>query len=220
MLQENLLQFLYELSQNNNRDWFEKNKPRYQKEVKKPFEAFVDAVIDELKTFEPDFNIQAKDCVFRIHRDTRFSKDKTPYKTHLAAVFTQGGRKTMHQPGYYLHLEFGSLQLGGGAYFMEKDALEKARTRIMADPKAFHAILEDSEFKKRFGELKGEQNKIVPKPFKEAAKEEPLLLYKQFYFMNELNPQLVLKPDAPSLIGQYYRAALPFNRFFREAIGG
>jgi len=91
MLQSDFLQFLYELSQNNNREWFEKNKKRYEVTVKKPFEELVGELIDRLRIIEPDFQIQAKDCIHRIYRDTRFSADKTPYKSHVSAVFTPRG---------------------------------------------------------------------------------------------------------------------------------
>ena len=157
MLQPDFLQFLYELSQNNNREWYNQNKKRFESTVKKPFEAFVNALIERIKTFEPDYHPTAKDCIFRIYRDTRFSTDKTPYKTHMSAVFTSQGRKTMHEPGYYFQVSFGSLSIGGGAYFLEKEPLAAVRRAIVKHPRAFRKMIEAPAFIDKFGEIKGEQ---------------------------------------------------------------
>lgn len=217
-MQEQLLQFLYELSQNNNKDWFEKNKKRFETTVKKPFEEVVGAVIQKLKTFEPDFQIQPKDCIFRIYRDTRFSNDKTPYKTHMAAVFTQRGRQTFEQPGYYLHVEFGNLSLGGGAYFLDKPALQKVRTAILQDTANFRKIIDNQLFTSKFGEIKGEKNKVLPPEFKEAAKQEPLLANKQYYFMADIDPENWLRPDVVDFVAEYFKAGKPLNDFLRKAL--
>ncbi len=219
MLTTESLQYLYELSQNNNRDWFEKNKKRYEANLKKSFEAFVGELILRLKSFEPDFQIQPKDCIHRIYRDTRFSADKTPYKTHVSAVFTPRGRQTMDVPGYYMQLSYGSLMIGGGAYFLDKEPLTKVRTAIMQDTEAFRSLVFTGEFFDKFGELKGDKNKVLPPAFKEAAKKEPLIANKQFYFMAELDPELCLQPDFPEFVAAYFQAAQPINAFFRDAIG-
>jgi uncharacterized protein (TIGR02453 family) len=218
MLNPSFLEFLYELSQNNNRGWFEKNKTRFQKEVQQPFEVLVSEIIKEIKAFDPNFSMDPKQAAFRIYRDVRFSNDKTPYKTHMAAVFTNGGRQNMHDPGYYLHIEYGFLQLGGGAYFLDKEPLQKVRTRIMQNPSAFRQLIEASEFVDKFEEIKGEKNKILSTPFKEAVAVEPLLLNKQFYYMAELDPKMILESDFPKFVASYFQAALPVNRFLLEAV--
>lgn len=220
MLNTEFLQFLYELSQNNNRDWFEKNKKRYEATVKKPFEELVGEIIIQLRTFEPDFKIEPKDCIHRIYRDTRFSADKTPYKSHVSAVFTSQGKKTMDQPGYYLHLEFGNLMLGGGGYFLDKEPLAKVRTAIAQDPDSFRAIAFENNFVEKFGEIKGEKNKVLPAEFKDAAKKEPLLANKQFYFMTELDPEICLQPDFHKFVSNYFLAGKPLNDYLRRAIAG
>lgn len=220
MLPPDFLQFLYELSQNNNRDWFEKNKKRYETSVKKPFEATVGAIIEQLKKLEPSFQILPKDCIHRIYRDTRFSADKTPYKSHASAIFTPRGRQSMDVPGYYLHLEFGNLMIGGGAYFLDKEPLRKVRTAIAQNPEAFREVIENPDFVAAFGEIKGEKNKVLPPEFKEIAKKEPLLANKQFYFMAEMDPKNCLRPDFPEFVLQYMKIAQPFNDYFRRAIAG
>lgn len=219
MLNNDFLQFLYELSQNNNRDWFEKNKKRYESSVKKPFEETVGAVLERIRSFEPGFTATPKDCIFRIYRDTRFSADKTPYKTHVGAVLTSQGRKNMDQPGYYLHIEFGNLMLGGGAYFLNKEPLRKVRTAIMQDSGTFRDLVGNKEFIEKFSEIKGEKNKVMPPEFKEAVKSEPMLAHKQFYFMAEIDPENVLRPDFPDFAASYFKAGKPLNDFFRAAIG-
>jgi uncharacterized protein (TIGR02453 family) len=219
MMTNDLLQFLYELSQNNNKDWFERNKKRYEAVVKKPFEAIVTAIVERLKTFEPAFAaLQAKDCIHRIYRDTRFSADKNPYKTHVSAVFTPRGKQSMEYPGYYLHLEYGNLMLGGGAYFLDKEPLHKVRTAIAQDPGTFRQLLEAPAFAGQYGEIKGERNKILPPEFKEPAQREPLLFHKQFYFMAETDPENALRTDFPDFVAKAFQAALPLNQFFRQAL--
>ncbi|MBL7805786.1 MAG: DUF2461 domain-containing protein [Saprospiraceae bacterium] len=218
------LQFFYELSQNNNRDWFEKNKARYEATVKKPFAQLVGELIQRIQTFDSGYDtLQAKDCVFRIHRDTRFSADKTPYKTHASAVFVPKGKRTMEDmsfPGYYLQLSFGSLSLGGGAYFLDKPALHQVRTAILQNPSYFHQLLENKDFVEKYGSIQGEKNKVMPPEFKEAAKAEPLLYHKQFYFMAEVDPELSLRPDFADLVAAYFRAGQALNAYFRSALKG
>lgn len=219
MLTQDFLQFLYELSQNNNRDWFEKNKKRFEATVKKPWEETVDAIIENIRSFDPLIRASAKDCVFRIHRDTRFSADKSPYKTHMGAIVTSIGRKGMAEPGYYIHAEFGQLMLGGGAYFLDKEPLHKVRLAIAKSPSGFREIIENQEFVQNFGTLKGERNKVLPPEFKEAAKSEPLLANKQFYFMAELPPDHLLRPDFPQFAAEYLKAGKALNDFCRAAVG-
>jgi uncharacterized protein (TIGR02453 family) len=213
------LQFLYELSQNNNKDWFEKNKPRYEKTVKKPWEDTVNAIIEGVKAFEPDFKITAKDCIPRIYRDIRFSADKRPLKENTSAMLMRGGRKNMAYPGYYMSLEFGSLNLGGGAYFLEKEPLHKVRTAIAQDPEAFKNLLEGTEFTKKYVRILGEKNKVLPAEFKEAAVKEPLLFNKQFYFMVSMDPEVTLRPDFVAFVVDYFKAAHEVNLYFRKVLG-
>lgn len=225
MITHDFLQFLYELSQNNNRDWFEKNKKRYESTVKKPFEATVAAIIERVQQFEPQYGpITPKDCIFRIYRDTRFSKDKSPYKTNVAAAFNPKNIKSTSDalsfPGYYFHLEFGALWIGGGAYFLDKEPLRKVRTAIMQDPEAFRALISEKNFVEKYGALRGETNKVLAPEFKEAAKTEPLLYNKQYYFMAELDPELALDSRFPDFVADHFRAGRELNAFFRKVIFG
>jgi uncharacterized protein (TIGR02453 family) len=224
MITPEFLQFLYELSQNNNRDWFEKNKPRYEKQVKKPFEQLVSTLIQRFQSsFEPTFNLLPKHCIFRIYRDTRFSKDKTPYKNHVSASFAPAASKmsdTIAYPGYYFQIEFGRLMIGGGAYQLDKEPLHRVRAAIAASPSAFRELADDPHFREYYPEgLLGEKNKILPPEFKELAATEPMLYMKQFYFMAELDPEILLTPEAVDVIMAHFQAGHKLNDFFRKSVG-
>jgi uncharacterized protein (TIGR02453 family) len=212
------LQFLYELSQNNNKDWFDKNKPRYEADLKKPWEDTVGAIIERVKTFEPALQSTAKESIPRIYRDTRFSTNKSPYKTNVAAIINPGGKKAVDFPGYYIHLEFGNLMIGGGAYQVEKEPLHRIRTAIAQDPETFMEILHAPDFVTKFGEIKGEQNKVLPPEFKELKAKYPVIANKQFYFMAEMDPETALRPDFPEYVADYCKASAPLVEFLRKAI--
>ena len=223
MLTTDFLQYFYELSQNNNKDWFERNKPRYEATVKKPFEATVAGVIQRIGAFDPAYApLTPKDCIFRIYRDVRFSADKTPYKTHVSASFSLRNKKlavSADYSGYYLQIGFGNLLIGGGAYALDKPALQKVRTAILQDPTTFRALLAEPDFVAKYGELQGERNKVMPPEFKEAVKQEPLLAMKQFYFMAEMDPEAILRPDFPDFVADYFRAGQGVNDWLRGVVG-
>lgn len=116
--------FFEELSENNHRDWFDANRQRYEDEVKKPFRALVEALVLRLHDLEPNWVLDAGQCIFRINRDVRFSKDKRPYKEHVSAAFSKWGKKSAY-PGYYFQINHHQLMVGGGAYFLEKSIWKK-----------------------------------------------------------------------------------------------
>jgi uncharacterized protein (TIGR02453 family) len=218
MITQETLQFLLDLSQNNNKDWFEKNKKRYEYAMKKEFTPFVQAWITAVKTFDPAVNDLAKDSIFRIYRDTRFSNDKSPYKHYFSAVVSNGGKKSPDTPGYYLQLEGGCLMIGGGAYMLEKDKLFATREKIAAMPNDFMQIIENENFTSHFEALKGEKNVRIDPVFKDAAKAYPILLNKQFYVMASLDPSLIIQPNAIETVVTYCKAMKPLNDFLSETV--
>src|SRR5689334_13212529 len=130
MLQSTTIKFLKDLKKNNTKEWFDKNRKVYEA-AKKDFTDFVQTMIDKFgKKDESIAAIVAKDCLFRINRDIRFSKDKSPYKTNMGASINKGGRMTMNTAGYYFHLEPGNCFVGGGLWQPEPDALKKIRQEI------------------------------------------------------------------------------------------
>jgi uncharacterized protein (TIGR02453 family) len=215
---ENLLPFLRDLRQNNNREWYHANKKRYEKECKEPFKAFVGDLIDRLQELDPEIQIQPKDAIFRIARDTRFSKDKTPYKTHVGALVSKYGRKGKEYPGYYFHLEPGRLMLGGGAYFVERSSLDHIWNKIRLEHKRFRSIIEAPAFVQHFEQVKGEQYKRIPKEFRDFAEQEPLIANKQYFYMAELPDDKASQGNFMDFVVNYYAVGKPLNDFVAEAL--
>lgn len=205
--------FFKELAANNNKEWFDANKKRYEKDVKQPFEAFVGAVIERVRKVDPQVRIEPKEAIFRINRDVRFSNDKTPYKLNRSALVAPGGRKDHASPGIYFELGPENVGFYGGAYMPEKEALYELRERIAGDLKTFKKLREDKTFVKLFGGIRGERNKIIPAEFREAAAKEPLLFNKQLYFAAELPARTVTDPKLLDLLVEHYQAMRPMGLF-------
>ena len=209
---DKFLDFLRELELNNDREWFAANKKRFERDVKTPFEALVQEVIDLIGV-----DIAPKDAVFRIHRDTRFSKDKTPYKTHVGAIVGPQGRKGMDSIGVYFEVSGRRLGIASGLYMPDKERLLAVRRLIMARGAELEMILKAAKFKKMFGEIEGEKNKVLPPEFKEAAQSQPLLFNKQFYVWAEFDAEEAKRKDLAKFVFEHYKAALPLNEFLAEA---
>ena len=218
MIDQTSLNFLKDLKQNNNREWFHANKKRYEAELKGPFQELVARLIEAFQEVDPAIQIPPKDAIFRINRDTRFSKDKSPYKTNVGAIISRYGRKSKEYPGFYVHIEPGNIMMGGGAYFLPKEALYKVRNHIALHLKEFKKILTDKTFTEKFGTIKGEQNKRLPKEFQSVQTEEPLIANKQFYFMAEMDPKAALKEGLVALGASHFKAGYQVNRFLVEAM--
>jgi len=210
---QEFLDFFQELAHNNHRDWFHSHKSRYERHVKKPFHTFVADLIDRIHEDDPRITLEPKHAIFRINRDIRFSKDKTPYKTNVSAVISPQGRKDFTYPGFYIDFSHQKLYIGGGAYSVQKDQLERIRFAIATQSEAFQALLDQVEFKEKYGELKGEKNKRLPKELKEVAEKQPLIFNKQFYYMAELDSHHVLDHNLMDLVMEYYYAAKPMKDF-------
>lgn len=210
--------FFKDLAKNNNKDWFDANRKRYEASVKKPFEAFVAEAIKQVAKHDKNVRIEPKEAIFRINRDIRFSKDKTPYKLNTSAIVSAAGRKDHSTPGIYFELGPESVKFYGGAYEPEKDQLEKIRTAIMRDPKGFRKTIENKTFTALFDGVRGDANKVLPAEFKEAAKKEPLIANKQFYVGAELPAKLVADPKLMEKLMDHYLAMYPFNAWLASAM--
>lgn len=217
---KDFLDFFKELAANNNKDWFAENKKRYERSVKDPFNVFIQDVIDRTAKLDKRFEGEAKDAVFRIYKDVRFSKDKTPYKLQTSALIAPGGRKLgMGTPGMYLELGPEHFRFYSGLYMPEKDVLQRVREYIMAHSNELDKLVSDKTFVKNFGELRGEKNKVLPKEFKAAAETQPLLFNKQFYFFASLPPETVLQDDFADVVMGYFKASEPMRDFLTKASG-
>ena len=214
------IKFFKELKKNNHKEWFDANRKRYEKEVKIPFQIFIDEMIGRINADDPEIRIEAKDAIFRINRDIRFSKDKTPYKTQVSAIISAGGKKDKSVPGVYIEFNVNEIRFYGGAHMLDKEQLHNIRSAIAGNGKEFVQLIEDPGFKKRFSEILGEQNKRLPEEFVEVAKSQPLIANKQFYYYAIINIKNLTADDLPETLMEYYFAAKPMKIFLKNAIEG
>ncbi|WP_075342379.1 DUF2461 domain-containing protein [Tenacibaculum agarivorans] len=201
---ESTFQFLNQLSENNNRDWFAEHKSEFdavQKEVKQ----FYKAVQEQLEQHD---EIE-KHKFFRIYRDVRFSKDKTPYKTHFAGSFSRNGAHL--RGGYYLRLKSGESFLAGGFWEPNKDDLFRIRKEIEIDAAEFREILADPEFQKYFGDkFEGEELKTAPKGFDKTHPDIDLIRKKGYIAVRNFTDKEVLSKNFLQEIDKSYQALRPF----------
>lgn len=215
MIQKSTLRFLRLLKRNNNREWFNKNKHLYE-DAKKDFEIFVDSLIHRLSDFDPTLiGLQAKDCTFRIYKDIRFSKDKTPYKTNMGAAINEGGRK-MPIPGYYFHLQPGDCFLAGGLYMPTPDRLLSVRKSIATSKGKFRRILNSKDYKK-YWQLWEDKLKTAPKGFPKDHPDVDLLKYKSFIAFHNISDELVLSPKLMDYSIKAFKTIKPLIEFLKEA---
>lgn len=210
--------FFKELSKNNTSEWFNDNRKTYENEVKKPFSIFVDEMINRIRKYEPNITIKPADAIMRINKDIRFSKDKTPYNTHVAANISVYGKKDKSYPGFYFQLSHDKIEVFGGAYMVEPTTLLILRTNIAKNLKDFSAAYNDKNFKQKFGTIKGEQHKRVPEEFQSITAKEPLIANKQFYYNAEIKADLVTKDELPETLMEYYLAGKKVNDFLIKAL--
>ena len=212
------LEFFKELAGNNNKDWFDVNRKRYEKEIKDPFKKLVLDLIEAVDKVEGDIKIDPKHAIFRINRDVRFSKDKTPYKTNVSAVISKGGKKDHKNPGVYIELSPEHFRIYGGIYQLEKDDLLAVREYISENKMAFNKAITNKEFKNKYGEIHGEKNKILPKHLKEFGEDIPLIYNKNWYYYATLDPKTILKDDLIEIILDHHKSAKQVNSFFKKAL--
>lgn len=209
--------FFRELEKNNNKEWFDKNKKRFEASVKLPFEVFVSEMIKRMKKIDPSVNMSPKDAIFRIYRDIRFSNDKRPYKNYMSAAISSGGKKDYETPGLYLECRADLVRIYSGVYMAEKDVLYNVRTHIAENGKEFEKLLKDKKFTSVFGTIQGEKGKILPPELKEAAIKQALIFNKQFYYSADFGAGILLDDKLPEKLISAYSACLPMNKFLSKA---
>ena len=213
-MQSSTLQFLRNLEKNNNREWFNENKTLYQ-EAQQDVISFVEKLIEEMADFDEEMGkLEAKKSVFRIYRDTRFSKDKTPYKTNFGAGLGMGkGNKIS---GYYLHIEPGKSFLAGGVYKPEPSVLKTIRQEISAFGDEFKAILQQDEFRNYFRGLSVEDKlKKVPQGFEKDDKMAEYLKLKHFIVTHPISDEQLLSENAVKEFTKIFKAMKPLNDFLQ-----
>lgn len=210
--------FFKDLASNNSRNWFLEHKKRYEQSVRAPFLELLNGLIPEIQKIHPDILPDAKKAVFRINRDLRFSKDKTPYNVLMKAGLSPEGKKS-ELPGFYLGISAELVHLGGGLYNLGSERLQKVRAYLMSHLDEFISIYQDPKFKNKFGEIQGERNKRIPKEWTDEVSRCPYLLNKQFYAMAELPVEdLVNAKNQIELLLPHFRTIDPFISFLKKAM--
>jgi uncharacterized protein (TIGR02453 family) len=211
------LKFLSSLKRNNKRVWFLKHKPEYEESVRAPMLQLIEALAVEFAAFAPEILVSPK-CLFRIDRDTRFSKDKRPYKTHVAASFPVRGLDRHEGAGFYFHIAPTELLIGGGIYRPVPDELRLVRDHIAANHEQLKKILEARQFRKLFGTLSGEQSSRMPRGYSVDHPAEHYLRFKDLLAARELTPADATKSDFLETLVESYRGMYPLIRFLNEPI--
>lgn len=217
MITKETFSFLKDLKRNNYRDWFEANRNRYQ-QAKTEFSGFTTQLISGLHHLDPSIGTpEAKDCIFRINRDVRFSHDKSPYKTNMGAYIVRGGKKSVFA-GYYFHLEPGGCFAAGGVYVPQPNALKAIRQTIWEEKEKFLEIIRSREFQKHFSGIEGEQLKTAPQSYPKDHPDVWLVRYKSYSLIKNIPDTDLFKPGFMEELMDTYRAMLPFNKFLNSVL--
>ena len=220
-LRPELLQFLRQLAKNNNREWFQKNKERYESEVREPLQRFIEAFEPRLRKISPHFVADPSKVggsLFRIHRDTRFSRDKSPYKTYCGVQFRHERAKDVHAPGFYLHIQPGEVFLGVGLWHPDSDTLKLLRDAIVENPAKWKRAKSAKTFTDHF-ELAGDSLKKAPRGY---DPDHPLiedLRRKDFIAVTNLKQKDLTAVAFLDRFTTTCAAAKPFMRYLTEAVG-
>lgn len=209
------LDFLKDISKNNNREWFNKNKDRYLREYENMI-AFADALLTEMRKHDHIETASGKDSLFRIYRDTRFSKDKTPYKNYWAGSFKRATKKL--RGGYYFQIEPGNSFAAGGFFSPGPADLLRIRQDIDMNYADWKKLLSGKTIKTLFGELKGEKVTSAPKGFSKDNPAIGLLRHKQFYLQRNFTDKEVLNPDFLQHLNKTFKGLRPYFDYMSEVL--
>jgi uncharacterized protein (TIGR02453 family) len=217
---KSILSFLEELSENNSREWFAENKPKYEN-AKIEFEKFVTGIITEFGKIDKEIAyLEPKNVTYRIYRDTRFSSDKTPYKTNMGAFLVKGG-KSSGNAGYYFHIDPAGCFVAGGMYMPMPDVLKKVRREIFDNIEEFIEIIENKNFKKHFPKLDEDSKlKSFPKDFPKNFEHIDYLKYKSYTFSKPISYNTLNSKNLLNEILRAFTALVPFNKFLNTAKSG
>ncbi len=220
MLQKSTFQFLRELKNNNQREWFEANKTNYQS-AKLDVEAFIGSVLTHLTAYDKAYaELKPAQCLFRIHRDVRFSKDKIPYKTNFGASLNPAGKKSLFA-GLYIHIEPGASFVGGGLWMPAGPAVQAVRQEIDYQTDEFLALLLEPAFKRHYGDLTQEHIlQRMPKGYEEVHAAAKYLKLKSWVGMSPVKDSEFYTPDAAAQLAERLWALNPLIQFINRSISG
>ncbi len=215
---DSVITFLKDLDQNNNRDWFNENKKRYQVALDR-FRELAGSLIEGISQYDPSIaNLEARDAIFRIYKDIRFSKDKTPYKTHFGCWMAKGGRKST-DAGYYFHLEPGKSFMAAGVWMPPKEQLNLIRQEIMFNPKAYLEVINDPRLQKDYE--RGGQEDMLKKGPAGFPKDFELLeeiKYKHYIFSRQYRDAEILQSGFAAKVVEDCRGLLPLVNYLNHAM--
>lgn len=219
MKTDKILDFLSEVKEHNNREWFAENKARYLS-TKTEFEQICNSLILEISKFDEEIkHVSAKDCVFRIYKDTRFSHDKTPYKTHYGAFIALGGGRKSVCGGYYFHLEPEKSFIAAGVWCPPPDILKALRQSVYDNIDELKEIITRTEFLQYFGEFYQEGKlKTAPKGFPKDFADIEFLKLKHYMVEFPLNKTLLSDDNFILKIAEIYKTAFPLNNFLNYTV--
>jgi uncharacterized protein (TIGR02453 family) len=220
MITQEALQFLSELIANNNTEWMHANKKRYES-YKKDYHNYIASILSELKPLDKSLEpLEIKNCTFRINRDIRFSKDKSPYKTNMGVWFTQNKNKK-NSPGYYIHFEKGKSFIAGGVWCPDATELKQIRKEIEFFHDDLETIVTDKNFKKEFDKLDRDENNVLKKAPKDFDPNHPAIEFlklKSFTASHKIDDSIFTKQDFSKKIAQKLIALKPLNDFLSRAL--
>jgi uncharacterized protein (TIGR02453 family) len=215
---EDALTFFRGLERNNRREWFQPRKPFFDERVRGPMLELVAALNSDMQRFAPLHVTEPESAIYRIYRDTRFSKDKKPYRTHIAAYFPRRGMDRHTASGYYFGVSHKEVAVGGGLYMPTPEILLAVRNRIAARHAEFRKIVQSKALRKLAGELQGEQLSRVPKGFAADDPAADLLRYKQFFCYIELPPDLATSRTMQGEIRKRFEVLAPLVDFLNAPL--
>src|SRR5579862_6545187 len=212
------MKFLRSLKRNNDREWFQPRKHIYDQQVKAPMQELVLAVTREMMRFAPDYVVEPGKAIYRVYRDTRFSKDKTPYKTHIAAIFPRRGMAKHAGGGLYFSVSAKEIEVAGGVYMPGPDQLLAIRTHLAENHEEFRKIIRARKLRTLLGEMRGEQLSRVPKGFPGDHPAADLLRHKQWLVYAMLDAKLASTPKLLPELRQRFEAMVPFLEFLNRPL--
>lgn len=220
MFQQASLQFLKDLAKHNQKEWFEKNRNKYDS-TKKELEVFTGDVIKKVSRFDESVaHLQVKECLFRINRDVRFSKDKSPYKNHMAMYISKGGKKAVN-PGYYFHLEPGNSYVAGGLWMPMAPELKKVRQEIDYSWEEFKKIVSHKKFKAAFGDFRRGEEEVLSRPPKGYDESNPAIGYlklKSWIMSAKVSDAELVSKELSKKVAAYFESMNPMIKFFNQAL--
>jgi uncharacterized protein (TIGR02453 family) len=214
------LKFLRALKRNNRREWFQPRKDEFERLVRAPMVALVERLAVDFEAFAPDLVASPKTSIYRIYRDTRFSENKTPYKTHIAAHFPRRDMPKGSSAGLYLHVGADEVWLGGGLYMPTTSQLVAIREQIANHLRQFRAIVESPAFRKQVGRLEGDKLQRVPRGYPKDHEAAEYLRFRQFLAGCEFEPGHATSQRFYRDVVSVFKQVAPLVRFLNDAIAG